>query len=67
MMTTTATSNLNTVSFDSLEAAYPTKQMGAAASALKGSLGSHEMVHNELQQMLREITPHLGQNIDVSA
>ena len=64
---TIAGTNVNTVSFDKLAETYPTKQMGAGTSALKGSMGTHEMVHNELQQMMREISPHLGQNIDVEA
>jgi hypothetical protein len=59
--------NVNTVSFDRLAEAYPTKPMGAAASALKGSLGVQEMVQGELQQMMRELAPHLGQNIDIEA
>ena len=41
--------------------------MGAASSALKGSMEMQEMIQGELAQMMREITPHLGQNIDVEA
>jgi hypothetical protein len=64
---TIANINTNNVSFDKLAEAYPTKSMGAGASALKGSMGAHKMVHTELQQMMSELTPHLGQNIDVEA
>ena len=42
----------NTVNFDRLAEAYPTKPLGAAASALKGSPGVQETVQGELQQML---------------
>jgi hypothetical protein len=59
--------NVNTVSFDKLAEVYPTRQMGTGTSALKGSMGTHEMVQTELQEMMRELTPHLGQNIDVEA
>lgn len=59
--------NMNSVSFDRLAEAYPSKSMGSGMSALKGSLGSYEMVQTELQQMMRELTPHLGQNIDIEA
>ena len=59
--------NVDTVSFDRLAEAYPTKPLGAAASALKGSMGVQEMVQGELQQMMQELTPHLGQNIDIEA
>jgi hypothetical protein len=46
----------NTVGFDKL---------AAAASALKGSIETHEMIQGEIQQMMKELQPHLGQNIDV--
>ena len=59
--------NMNNVSFDRLASAYPNQAMGSGMSALKGSLGSYEMVQTELQQMMRELTPHLGQNIDIEA
>jgi hypothetical protein len=59
--------NVNTVNFDRVAETYPGKSMGAAATALKGSMGVQEMVQGELQQMMRELTPHLGQNIDIEA
>lgn len=58
---------MSNIGFDKLAGAYPTKPMGAASSALKGSLETQEMIQGELAQMMKDITPHLGQNIDVEA
>jgi hypothetical protein len=70
-MSTAAISTLNTgansIGFDKLSEAYPSKPMGAASSALKGSLETQEMVQKDIAQMMKDITPHLGQNIDVQA
>lgn len=52
---------------DKLSAAYPSKPMGASSSALKGSLETQEMIQADLAQMMKEITPYLGQNIDIEA
>ena len=60
-------SSVSNINFNKLSASYPTKPMGAASSALKGSMEMQEMIQGELAQMMREITPHLGQNIDVEA
>lgn len=57
----------NNVSFDKLAQAYPAKTAGASASALKGSMSTQKMIHSELQQMMKDLTPHLGQTIDVEA
>lgn len=59
--------NISSVGYEKLAGAYPTKPMGAASSALKGSMEMQEMIQGELAQMMRDITPHLGQNIDVEA
>ena len=67
MSISTINSSISNVGFDKLTEAYPTKPMGASASALKGSLETQEMVQGELAEMVKEITPHLGQNIDVEA
>ena len=52
---------------DKLAAAYPSNPQGASSSALQGSLGAHEMIQGNLQEMMREVTPHLGQNLDIEA
>jgi hypothetical protein len=59
--------NISSVGYEKVTGAYPTKSMGAASSALKGSIETQEMIQGELAQMMRDITPHLGQNIDVEA
>lgn len=59
--------SLNTVGFDKLAEAYPSKEVGAASSALKGSLEVQEMVQKDIAQMMKDVTPHLGQQIDISA
>lgn len=59
--------NVSNVGFDKLAETYPTKPMGASASALKGSIETQEMIQGELAEMVKEVTPHLGQNIDVEA
>ncbi|MCP5048666.1 MAG: putative motility protein [bacterium] len=56
--------NLSTVGFDTLSAAYPT-QAGSGTSALKGANETHEMVHTNLSQMMKDVNPNLGQNIDI--
>jgi len=66
-MSTSDVTSLNTVGFDKLAETYPTKGMGAASSALKGSLEVQEMVQKDIARMMRDITPHLGQQIDISA
>lgn len=57
----------NAVTFDQLSEAYTSKPVSAGMSALKGSMGNHEMVHQDLQEMMKDLTPHLGQNVDVEA
>jgi len=57
--------NVSNINFDRLAEAYPNNLMGAGTSALKGSLGAQEMIQSEIQQMMRELTPHLGQNLDI--
>jgi len=64
---TITNNNLQSIGFDKLAAAYPTKQMGAASSGLKGALETQEMIQSDIAQMMRDVTPHLGQNIDVEA
>jgi hypothetical protein len=66
-MTTSAINNLQSVGFDKLTEAYPSKPGGAGMSALKGSIGMQEMIQGELAEMMKELQPHLGQNIDVEA
>ncbi len=61
------TGQMGQVNFDKLSAAYPSKPSGAGSSALKGSMEVHEMQHRELQDMMKELTPHLGQNVDMEA
>lgn len=53
--------------FDKLSAAYNSKPQGAASSAFKGSLETQEMIQGTISQMMKEVTPHLGQNLDIQA
>ena len=66
-MSMSAITNTGQVGFDKLNAAYQSKPVSAGAGALKGSMEVHEMVHQDLSQMMREVQPHLGQNLDVEA
>jgi hypothetical protein len=59
--------NLNSIGFDQLNAAYGSSQVSTGASALKGAMNTQKMIQNSLSQMLREVTPHLGQHINVEA
>ncbi|MCP5103621.1 MAG: hypothetical protein GY950_09595 [bacterium] len=67
MEMSTINHSINTVGLDKLAEAYPNKPIGAASSALKGSLETQEMVQGNIAEMMKEISPHLGQNIDVEA
>lgn len=60
-------SNLSSVGFDRLAAAYSEKPGTVGTSALKGSIKIQKMIQNNLSEMMRDITPKLGQNIDVEA
>ena len=62
-----AINNAGQVGFDKLSATYPSKPSGASSSALKGSMETQEMVQGRISEMMREVTPHLGQQIDVEA
>lgn len=64
-MSMSAITNTGQVGFDKLNAAYQSKPAGAASGALKGSMEVHEMVHQDLSKMMREVQPHLGQNLDI--
>jgi len=55
------------VGFDRLSETYLSSPQGSGSSALKGSLETQEMIQGEIAQMMKEITPHLGQNIDIEA
>ncbi len=59
--------NLNTTALEKSSFAYPTAQVGAGISGLKGALETQEMIQANLAEMMRDITPYLGQNIDVMA
>jgi hypothetical protein len=61
---TSLNSNMNTAV---LSSAYPTAQVGAAVTGLKGALETQQMIQANLAAMMQDITPHLGQNIDVMA
>jgi hypothetical protein len=67
MNTINPINNQNINSVGKLASAYPTKQMGASASGLKGALETQEMIQQGLSKMMRDVTPHLGQNVDVRA
>ncbi len=58
---------LSSISTANLEKAYSNAQIGAATSALKGALEVQEVIQMELMQMMKELSPHLGQNIDITA
>ncbi len=62
-----AINNMGQVGFDKLASTYPNKPMGASASALKGSMETQEMVQKDISQMMKDVTPHLGHNLDVEA
>jgi len=56
-----------TPNIDKLASAYSSQSQGAASGALKGSIDSQEMIQGTLAQRRREVTPHLGQNLDIEA
>ncbi len=58
---------INSVSFDKLAQAYPSKPTAAGTSALKGAMEMQEIIQNDLTEMMRDITPHLGQNVNMEA
>lgn len=37
----------------------------SVSSGLKGALETQEMIQGELAQMMKDVTPHLGQNVDI--
>ena len=65
-MSMSAISNMTSIGFDKLAEAYPGKQMGAASSALKGSMDVQEMIQKDIAQMMKDVSPHLGQQLDIS-
>ncbi len=55
------------VGFDRLAEAYSSKPLGSGTSALKGSLENQEMAQREIAEMMKDVSPHLGRNIDMEA
>ena len=58
--------SINTVGFDKLSAAYQSNK-ATGGSALKGAMNIQKMLANDLSAMMRDATPHLGQNVDTEA
>ncbi len=58
--------NASSVGFDKLSAAYASNP-STGTSALKGALNTQILQQAELSEMMREATPHLGQNVDMEA
>ncbi|MCP4214988.1 MAG: putative motility protein [bacterium] len=67
MSAITNTGHLGQVDFDKLTAAYPSKSSTDGTSAAKGAMEVQEMVQEDLSKMMRDVTPHLGQNLDLEA
>jgi len=59
--------SLSSVGFDKLSAAYSSGQTSSGTSALKGAMNTQKIVQGKLSEMLRDVTPHIGQNIDTEA
>jgi hypothetical protein len=58
--------NINASSLSAVSAAQTSSAPGSVGvSALKGAMNVEAMVQGNLSQMLREATPHLGQNLDI--
>ncbi len=60
-------SNATSIGFDKLAAAYTSKPGTVGTSALKGSMNVQKMIQNNLSKMMADVTPKLGQNIDMEA
>lgn len=59
--------NINSIGFDQLNAAYGSSEVASGTSALKGAMNTQKMIQASLSEMLREVTPHLGQHVNVEA